>query len=344
MAARAKGSKTLLYFVVVAIIVVFTLFRIRHDRYSPELLQDGRVDVIGNSPPSHQESSSSSQSPDTLLLPGADSSSGPQTDGQPSTAQTLDESSSGTHGEDSRRPSFYEIAMEKGSDKVTMHTYQDTYERYLPSRRKQPGGGGRKVKLLELGLGCDAGRGRAGASAYHTWLEYFPAGGVELYFIEGDAECAAKWRAEMTGATVVTGDPGDAAFLDGFLQEHSSGGGADFDVVVGGGGHTVAQQMASLETLWKAVRPGGVYFCEYLETSYLETFGGGNIKPTMRDTMVHFLHDLIEDLMYPDPSVDSYQTKGMEITWPRKVQFDEVESISHIDCSRQICAITKRAD
>lgn len=310
MAIRGKGSRTFTYFAVVALFLVFTLSRIRHERHSPAL-QDGVVGVTGNAWPS--DPSPQAQDPSLLSL-------------SPVGSQSRDDPE-----DERRRPSFYEIAIEKGTDKVAMHTYQDTYERYLPARRR-----GRKVKLLELGLGCDAGYG-PGAS-YYTWLEYFPS--VELYFIEADAECAGRWRAEMADATVVEGDPGDRAFLEGFLRER----GMDFDVVVGGGGHTVEQQMASLETLWKAVRPGGVYFCEYLETSYLERYGGGNVKPTLRDTMVHFLHDMIEDLMYPDPNVEAYHLEGPDTTWPRKVQFDEVESIRHIDCSRQICAISKRAD
>lgn len=337
-----------MYFVIAAILIVFGLFRIRHDRYSPGI-PDEIVVVDGNKWPSE----SSPQSPDSLLL-SSDSLGQTGGDEHLSTGQMPDKAPPKPHEaeDDKRRPSFYEIAMDKGTDKVTMHTYQDTYERYLPSRsRSGAGGRGGKVRLLELGLGCEAGHGAAAAlSSYHTWREYFPGDGLELYFIEADAECAGKWRSEMNsggggggGTTVVAaGDPGDAAFLDGFLQEH----GGDFDVVVGGGGHTVEQQMTSLETLWKAVRPGGVYFCEYLETSYLERYGGGvpAKKPTMRDTMVHFLHDMIEDLMYPEPNVDAYHLKDMDISWPRKVQFDEVESISHIDCSRQICAIMKRAD
>lgn len=263
----------------------------------------------------------------------------------PSPRESSSSSSRLVEVEDKGQPSFYEIAIEKGTDKVTLHTYQDTYQRHLPAER------GRRLRLLELGLGCDVGY-RAGAS-YYTWREYYPR--AELYFIERDPACADRWRAEIgAGATVVEGDSGDAEFLARFLEEHggsvggstgSGEGAGGFDVVVAAGGHSMAQQIVSLETLWRTVKPGGVYFCEYLEASYLEKYDGGSkAKPGMRDTMVHFLQDMIEDMMYPDPNMEAYHLKGMGLSWPRKVQFDEVESIRHIDCSRQICAITKRAD
>ena len=74
------------------------------------------------------------------------------------------------------------------------------YEKYLEPLRDA------KLKMLEIGLGCDMNYG-PGAS-YHTWLEFFP--NVELvryhgrhrvakvnhlkYYIEYDAQCVEKWK------------------------------------------------------------------------------------------------------------------------------------------------------
>lgn len=44
---------------------------------------------------------------------------------------------------------FYEIAKEKGTDKVTDHSYQHVYDKYLPAIRNK------RIKMLEIGLGCD---------------------------------------------------------------------------------------------------------------------------------------------------------------------------------------------
>lgn len=246
---------------------------------------------------------------------------------------------------------FYDIAIEKGTDKVTIHTYQSMYERYLAPKRNR-----KHIKLLEIGLGCWMGNGggRGVGSAYNTWKEYFL--NVDLYFIEQDADCIQQWQGTTAdggkGATIVVGDPGDDIFMADFKRQHaptseSGGGGGDFDVIVISGGHTVAQQIKSLQSLWSTVRPGGVFFCEYLETSYLEKYGGegsNNQTTSSRTTMFRYLHQIMEDMMYPDPNLDVYQLKGMGVHWESQAQFHEVESISHIDCGKQICAISKRAD
>jgi hypothetical protein len=86
------------------------------------------------------------------------------------------------------------------------------------------------IKFLEIGLGCTMDYG-PGAS-YFTWLEYFSH--VDLYFIEYDEECAAKWANKSGEATIFTGDQADAQFLEKFIVES----GGDFDVIIDDGGHT----------------------------------------------------------------------------------------------------------
>lgn len=241
------------------------------------------------------------------------------------------------------QPSFYEIAIEKGTDKVTMHTYHDMYERYLPALRN------RRIKLLEIG-GVDCSMANGPGPSYYTWLEYFPY--AELYFIETDAACVEKWRERLRGAKMVmVGNQADEAFLESFYSSLVMNDPEfAFDVIIDDGGHMMDQQLVSLQTLWKAVKPGGTYFVEDLETSYLEEYGGGRAAAgagglRRKDTMVQFIQKMAEDLMYPDARMEVYHVEeGQDKAWYRKVQFDEVESINHIDCSRQICAISKRKD
>lgn len=49
----------------------------------------------------------------------------------------------------SAEPSFFEIATAQGTDKVGPHHYEDMYEVYFPPLRHK------KLKMLEIGLGCD---------------------------------------------------------------------------------------------------------------------------------------------------------------------------------------------
>lgn len=88
-------------------------------------------------------------------------------------------------------------------------------------------------------------------ASFYTWLDYLEL--VDLYFIEYDAACAEKWAANTTDATIFSGDQANIPFLNSFMAQA----GMDFDVIVDDGGHTMNQQITSLEVLWKAVKPGG---------------------------------------------------------------------------------------
>ena len=47
------------------------------------------------------------------------------------------------------QPSFEQIALKYGTDKVTSHSYQHMYDKYLAPVRASP------LKMLEIGLGCN---------------------------------------------------------------------------------------------------------------------------------------------------------------------------------------------
>lgn len=313
-------------------------------------IEDEYVEFSGSSAKGYSHASDPDDHP--LRKPPA-SSNGRSSSSPPSERQYSGSASDSLYADDvidaRDQPSFYDISIEKGTDKVTMHTYHDMYERYLPSLRN------RRIKLLEIGgLGCTLAHGPG--PSYYTWLEYFPY--AELYFIEPDAECVDKWREKLKGARgIVTGDQADEVFLENFLASlRYDDPDFAFDVIIDDGGHMMDQQLVSLQTLWKAVKPGGTYFVEDLETSYLEEYGGGGGRAAAaattgasglrrKETMVQFIQRMTEDLMYPDARMQVYNVQdGQDTAWNRKVQFDEVESITHIDCSRQICAISKRRD
>ena len=162
-------------------------------------------------------------------------------------------------------------------------------------------------------------------ASYYTWLEYFPY--VDLYYIEFDAACATKWAANTTGATIFAGDQADIAFLDHFLAES----GGDFDVIIDDGGHTMNQQITSLEHLFKAVVPGGVYFCEDLQTSYEDRFGGGKAaqEPGKMSTIA-FIQELLDDL-----------NTGRGASGPARKHPVSEEMVS-VDCMQEICAFWKK--
>ncbi|KAK6859901.1 hypothetical protein PG995_003537 [Apiospora arundinis] len=210
-------------------------------------------------------------------------------------------------------PSFHEIALKHGTDKVTTHQYWLMYDKYFPAIRNK------KLKMLEIGLGCDMNYGPG--KSYYTWLEYFP--NVDLYYMEYDGACAEKWAAETTGATIYSGDQADKAFLQKFIDET----GGDFDIIIDDGGHTMNQQQVSLEVLWKIVKPGGMYFVEDLQTSFMPSYGGDGTggKDPNKHTMSKFIYELIDDKLQGDGKRHpiSAEMRG-------------------IDCMREVCLFHKK--
>ncbi|KAH8662305.1 hypothetical protein BX600DRAFT_437702 [Xylariales sp. PMI_506] len=210
---------------------------------------------------------------------------------------------------------FYDIALKHGTDKVTVHQYGFLYDKYLPTIRN------RRVKILEIGLGCDMkyGPGRS----YYTWTEYFPD--IDMYYMEYDTACVSKWASEVKGATIYAGNQEDPMFLQKFIDEI----GGDFDLVIDDGGHTMVQQQSSLEKLWKIVKPGGIYVIEDLQTSFIGSYGGDESggKNSKVWTMMKYIYELIDDKMTPDGT--------------RHPMSKEMRGI---DCQREICAFYKKGE
>ncbi|EMD00584.1 hypothetical protein BAUCODRAFT_175520 [Baudoinia panamericana UAMH 10762] len=230
------------------------------------------------------------------------------------------------------RPSFYEVALSYGTDKVTTHKYHHMYEKYLASLRDRP------LKMLEIGLGCDMHYGPG--KSFYTWLEYFPR--VDLYYIEYDAACVAKWANSTTGATIFSGDQADVAFLNRFMKEA----GMDFDIILDDGGHRMTQQITSLNHLWKAVKPGGLYFCEDLQTSYWGRYGGdprggrGSGGPKTK-TMMGVIKEMLDDLnikAIANKAPNDLSEEPTELERTHKVSADML----FIDCMEEICAFGKK--
>ena len=148
--------------------------------------------------------------------------------------------------------------------------------------------------------------------------------------MEYDAKCAAQWAHKTTGATITTGDQGDPNVLEEFIKKY----GTDFDIIIDDGGHTMEQQKTSLKHLWKAVKPGGMYFCEDLQTSFMSTYGGG--RPGAPGTMIQYISAMMSDL--------SMMTEEPLVNFPRQVVFQDVEKMVHVDCCKEVCMFEKRLE
>lgn len=162
---------------------------------------------------------------------------------------------------------FY--SLDKVSDKWT--SYFDVYERHLSSfQNTQP-------HVLEIGV-------QRGGSV-DMWLEYFGQG-TRVLGVDIDPDC--QQLQYPPNVEIAIGDQASTVFWQQTLANRPL-----FDVIVDDGGHTMTQQIVSLECLWSHLKPGGVYVCEDTHTSYWPDWGGGFDHPRSFQTYAKRLTDLL---------------------------------------------------
>ncbi len=127
--------------------------------------------------------------------------------------------------------------------------YFDIYRRTLAPYVGAP------VRVLEIGVfhggGLDQLRALLGPQAVLVGMDVDPA---------AEAACAGRFD-------VAVGDQSDPEFLRSVVERFGP-----FDVIIDDGGHTMAQQITSIECLFPTVNDGGVYLVEDTHTSYWEPF------------------------------------------------------------------------
>lgn len=148
--------------------------------------------------------------------------------------------------------------------------YFDIYERHFaPFRNRSP-------RILEIGV--------SHGGSLELWQRWFGRG-TTIVGIDIDPRTAAL--AER-GVTIRIGDQGDVSFMRSVAERDGP-----FDIVIDDGSHQPAHQRASLDALWPAVTPGGIYLVEDLHANYWEDYGGALGDPT---TFIEFAKGLTDDL------------------------------------------------
>jgi hypothetical protein len=150
--------------------------------------------------------------------------------------------------------------------------YLKTYDRHFSKFRAKP------VTILEIGV-------RHGGSLI-MWKNYFGAQAV-VHGVDIDPGCMDMHH-PLYGISVHIGDQGNASFLE---QLRSSVG--VVDIIIDDGGHKMDQQKLTFDMLFPIVKPGGVYVCEDLHTSYWKAFGAGARVP---GTFIEYSKGLIDRL------------------------------------------------
>ncbi len=142
-------------------------------------------------------------------------------------------------------------------------SYFDLYERYFKKYR------GRDINLLEIGV-------QNGGST-KMWKHYFthmlPGIKVQIYGIDIDEKCKSI---EEEGIKIFIGSQSDRNFWKKIKNEIPK-----LDIVIDDGGHSMEQQIVTLEEIYDHIKDDGLYWCEDVGTSYWpETYGGGYKKKT----------------------------------------------------------------
>lgn len=154
---------------------------------------------------------------------------------------------------------------------------------------------------------------------------------AKLVYLEYDADCASEWRSriEDAGATLYVGDQANQTLLRQIvLQEQVKG----LDIIIDDGGHTMDQQLTSLQLLWKLIRPGGVYVIEDLGTSYLEGFGG-NPSPKAPSTTMAYVKSLLDSVNCKDSDVQHHSFCQHTA--------HSLHNILSVHCFSALCAVFK---
>lgn len=148
--------------------------------------------------------------------------------------------------------------------------YFDVYHRHFARYR------GRPCTLVEVGV--------FHGGSLQMWRNYL---GPEARIIGVDVNPRLSGLDEP-GIEIVIGDQSDRAFLRELARRAGT-----IDILIDDGGHTMAQQITTLEELYGAVAADGVLLVEDTHTSYWREYGGGLRNPF---TFMEFAKRLVDEL------------------------------------------------
>lgn len=171
----------------------------------------------------------------------------------------------------SGNPLFAYFAANKGGRPLDkwIH-YFPIYDRHLAPYRGLP------IRVLEIGVS----RG-GGLEMLRQYL------GTDAHMVGIDIDEAARFSAGP-GFVVEIGDQADPEFLMRVSRKHGP-----FDVVIDDGGHTMRQQITSVETLFPLLTQGATYLVEDCHTSYWPEYSGDGAGG---QTFLAWVRDRTDDL------------------------------------------------
>ena len=146
---------------------------------------------------------------------------------------------------------FEEYKSDEGRLTYKIKSYEPIYETFLEGYRNK------EVTLVEFGVGY--------GGSLQMWRTYLGPEALIYGIDKDDARCYQEYR-----ITCIQGDQGDISFLKSLPSRIP-----DIDVVIDDGSHVCKHQVDTFESMFPAIKRGGLYFCEDTHTSYRDEYGGG---------------------------------------------------------------------
>jgi hypothetical protein len=206
---------------------------------------------------------------------------------------------------------FYDLARKQGTDKIGNRSHQHLYGLFLGPIRHKP------VKLLEIGLGCDASHGPG--KSLNLWSEYFGKTGT-FDIIEHNLTCAIKFKSKVNKLFI--GDQSSFALLNTIRENER------YDVIVDDGSHKRKHQISSLIALWPCLKPHGVYIIEDIMTNYRESTMHADYDATIIDVLNHLITLMSKEVEFKNRELDLIL---------RKLQ----KTLLSVTCFREACVLVK---
>lgn len=159
--------------------------------------------------------------------------------------------------------------------------YFDVYEHHL-ARFKN-----RSPRILEIGV--------LGGGSIEMWHKYFGVG-TFVVGVDINPDCL---NYQYDGDTnIVMGDQSDPEFWKSFLEKY-----VEFDIVIDDGGHTMDQQLTTLQYVFPHVKTNGTYIVEDTHTSYWENWGGGYGKKDTFLNRAKGITDIMNQQHFKEPHI-----------------------------------------
>jgi len=142
------------------------------------------------------------------------------------------------------KKSLEEISKRYRSDKGSVyHNYLEIYEKYFSKYRNS------LVNFLEIGLWE--------GESIRMWREYFETGNLV------GADILDLSHIDLPNTQIHICDQSDKNQLETLVSERFN----SYDIIIDDGGHMMHQQQITLATMFKYLKPGGVFVIEDLHTS-----------------------------------------------------------------------------